>query len=361
MTNRERVRSCAQCKPIDRTPFTFYFGPWGETVERWRAEDGITDPDAWQKGFDLDAPTHLMAAEVQHLHYPPFSPQILERHGDRIIHMDWLGELVESVEGKSGIPKIIKSPVTSREEWEQLKKERLDPLSPGRFAADWKEKAAQLNAGDAPVQVGTYPCGLYGTLRDLMGVEGSLIAFYDDPDLVKDIMDHLTDMWIQIYDIICKEVKVDILHIWEDMSGKQGSLISPAFIKEFMAPNYRRLRDFAEKHDIAVVQVDTDGNCEELIPLFADCGVNMMLPFEVAAGCDVVAWRKKYPMMSMLGGIDKQEIAKGKAATDRELARIAPLLGKTGYFPALDHLIPPELSYKDYCYFVETLRHMIFG
>ena len=38
LTNRERVRRCAQCLPIDRAPFSFYFGPWGETLERWKSE-----------------------------------------------------------------------------------------------------------------------------------------------------------------------------------------------------------------------------------------------------------------------------------------------------------------------------------
>ena len=86
----------------------------------------------------------------------------------------------------------------------------------------------------------------------------------------------------------------------------------------------------------------------------------MMLPFEVTAGCDVVALRRKYPYMSMMGGIDNMEIAKGKEAIDRELKRIEPLLFETGYFPALDHLIPPEISYADYTYFVNRLHDIIF-
>ena len=54
------------------------------------------------------------------------------------------------------------------------------------------------------------------------------------------------------------------------------------------------------------------------------------------------------------------EIAKGKEAIDRELKRIEPLLFETGYFPALDHLIPPEISYADYTYFVNRLHDIIF-
>ena len=116
-------------------------------------------------------------------------------------------------------------------------------------------------------------------------------------------MDTLTDFLIELYKKIIKDVKADIIHIWEDISGKQGSLISPDMVREFMLPNYCKLKDFAEANGTHVMQVDTDGNCEELIPLFAEAGVNMMLPFEVTIGCDVVALQKKYPYMSMMGGV----------------------------------------------------------
>lgn len=359
LTNRERIRRCAQCRSIDRAPFSFYFGPWRETLERWKSE-GIENPNAWQEDFPFDKPVVKVANYVNHLHCPPFVPEILKRNGSSLVMRDAMGEIVECIEGKSGIPRILHSPVNNREEWEQLKEKRLNPNDPGRFPENWPELVKQWNEQDAPVQIGMYPCGLYGTLRDLMGTEGSLLAFYDMPELVKDIMDGLTDFWISLYEKICQDVKVDILHIWEDMSGKQGSLISPDMIREFMLPNYQKLSDFAKAHNIAVVQVDTDGDCEELIPLFAQSGVNMMLPFEVNSGCDVVELRRKYPYMSMMGGINKLEIAKGREAIDRELKRIEPLLFETGYFPALDHLIPPEISYRDYAYFVRRLHDIIF-
>ncbi|MGI6530010.1 MAG: uroporphyrinogen decarboxylase family protein [Clostridia bacterium] len=358
MTERERFINCVTGKEIDRTPLVFYFGPWGETVERWKQE-GIDNPNAFQNNFDLDKPPIMVNGFVHMYYYPPFKTEILERKGNLIIYRDIFGQIAQNYEGVSNIPKILKSPVNNFEEWEAFKKERLNPEDAARWPSNWPEIAEMLNNQDRPVQIGSYPCGIFGTLRDLMGVEGSLLAFYDEPELVKDIMDYLTDYWIYLFERVCKDVKVDILHIWEDMSGKQGSLISPAHIREFMLPNYRKFKDLCDKYDIPVFMVDTDGNCEELIPIFAEAGVNLMLPFEVAAGCDVVALREKYPYMAMMGGIDKREIAKGKEAIDRELERISPLLNKPGYFPALDHLIPPEVSYEDYKYFVNRLIEMI--
>ena len=153
LTNRERVRRCAQCLPIDRAPFSFYFGPWGETLERWKSE-GIDNPLAWQQNFPFDKPVVQVAGYVNHLHCPPFVPEVLERSGSKLVMRDPMGEIVECIEGKSGIPKILRSPVNNREEWEQLKAERLNPNDPARFPENWKELARQWNAADAPVQIG---------------------------------------------------------------------------------------------------------------------------------------------------------------------------------------------------------------
>jgi len=360
MTNRERFIRCALGKDIDRSPFMFYFGPWGETLREW-AKQGVEHPEtAWQTGFGFDPGIIMAANAVNHLYCPGYQPQILEQQGKTIIMQDNLGQTIQCTEGKDTIPKILRSPVSCREDWEKIKAERLRADDPRRFPANWKDIAREWNNADAPIQLGTYPCGLYGTLRDLMGVEGSLLAFYDDPDLVKTIMDDLTDFWLALYERICRDLRVDIIHIWEDMSGKQGSLISPDLIREFMLPNYRRFREFADRHGIPILVVDTDGDCEELIPLFYESGINMMMPFEATGGSDVCRLRKKYPFMAMQGGIDKQEIGRGRAGIDRELERIRPLLNTPGYFPGLDHLIPPEVTFDDYCYFVRRLRELIF-
>jgi uroporphyrinogen decarboxylase len=86
-----------------------------------------------------------------------------------------------------------------------------------------------------------------------------------------------------------------------------------------------------------------------------------MLPFEGTGGSDVTVLREKYPYMAMLGGLNKNEIGKGREAIDRELERIRPLRGQPGYIPALDQLIPPEVSFADYSYLVNRLREMIYG
>ena len=356
MTNRDRFINTVLCKKVDRLPFFFCFGPWDETIRRWNTE-GLSKGKTWDEEFGFDP--GLIVVDVNLGYYPKFEEKIVEDKGNTIIKCDFRGILLEDRKDGGSIPRFIEYPVKNTEDWEKLKNERLNPDDPDRFPKNWAELVKTYNEGDQVVQIGSYPYGLFGTLRDMMGVEELLVSFYDQPELIHNMMDYLTDFWIKIYEKVCQDVKIDCIHIWEDMSGKQGSLISPAMIREFMMPNYQKIKVFADAHNIPVISLDTDGDCSELVPLFIESGINLILPFEVAAGCDILEYRKKYPGLGIMGGIDKQEIAKGKKAIDRELERISNMFKQPGYLPALDHLIHPEISWEDFRYFVYRLKEII--
>lgn len=358
MTNRERIINTALCNDTDRAPFILYFGPWGETYCKWVSEEGFLPGTNIEGRLGYDSGFRVIN-EVNLGLCPVFSQGIIEEKEETVISRNSFGVVIERLKRGETIPKYLEFPVKDMHDWELLKAERLKPDNPARFPDGWEEISKKYNEGDYVNQLGDYPYGLFGTARELMGVENLLIAFYDQPDLIKDMMDYLTDFWISIYEKVCRNIRIDCLHIWEDMSGKHGSLISPKMIREFMLPNYKKIKNFAVQHDIPFIMLDTDGNCDELIPLFMEGGINLLIPFEVAAGSDVVKYRDQYPGLGILGGIDKQEIAKGKEFIDRELLRIEPLLKMKGYFPALDHLIHPEISWKDFCYYSEKLKEMI--
>jgi Uroporphyrinogen-III decarboxylase len=355
MTDRQRFINCVLGKPIDRVPFICYFGPWGETLERWRGE-GAEGDTPWLNGDPpYDRGVVSLTSHCRMLYNPPFTTEMIEEKGERYIFRDSFGIIAESIKGKSGIPKIIKNPVLNRADWLDIKRERLSCDIDNRFTPDFEQCARGLYDNGYILQIGDYPYGLFGTLRDMIGIENLCVMFYDEPDLIHEIMDYLTDLWLKIYAEAVNRAQIDVIHIWEDMSGKSGSLISPDMIREFMSPNYKRIKEFAVKHNIPVMSLDTDGICDELIGVFGESGINLMLPFEVAAGNDIKTLRQRFPFMAMLGGIDKLEIEKGKIATDRQLQSIKPLLSGSGYIPNLDHLIHPGISYDDYLYFKRSL------
>ena len=357
MDNRTRIIETIRCRPVDRLPFFFCFGPWPETLRRWNRE-GLPPGKPWWEDFGFDPGIITVRAE---LGLCPFYPEImLENRGDTYLCRDRSGITKLCRKDGGSIPRFLDYPVKNMDDWQQLKNERLQAGHPGRFPGDWPDLACQWNQGAHIVQAGRYPWGLFGTARDLMGVEALMIAFYEQPELIHDIMDTLTDLWLTLYAQVIRDVRVDAIHLWEDMSGKQGSLISPAMIEEFMLPNYRKISRFAKENGIPVFSVDTDGDVRELVPLFLSTGVNLIFPFEVAAGCDINEYRRQYPNLGIMGGIDKQKIALGPKSIDTELKRIEGMFRHSGFIPSLDHLIHPEISWADFQYFITRLREMIF-
>lgn len=53
--------------------------------------------------------------------------------------------------------------------------------------------------------------------------------------------------------------------------------------------------------------------------------------------------------LRLRGGIAKDPLVKGGKAIDKELERIRPLLEQGGYIPHLDHLVPPNVPYRNCC------------
>ncbi len=78
------------------------------------------------------------------------------------------------------------------------------------------------------------------------------------------------------------------------------------------------------------------------------------------AGNDAVALRKEYGQDLILGGnIDKRALIKGKYAIREEvMAKVPFLLEKGGYFPSVDHLVPPDVSLGNYQYYINTMREV---
>ena len=127
-----------------------------------------------------------------------------------------------------------------------------------------------------------------------------------------------------------------------------------------MMPRYRKVTDLLRSSGIDVIMVDSDGDLNKLIPLWLECGINFFWPLECAAGNDAVALRKKYARDIILGGnIDKRALLKGKDAIREEVMSKVPfLLGSGGYFPSIDHMVPPDVTFESYRYLINTLREV---
>ena len=146
---------------------------------------------------------------------------------------------------------------------------------------------------------------------------------------------------------------------WEDMAYNHGSLISPVLYRRHCLPFYQVLVGLVRSHGVPVIGLDSDGNIEELLPLWLDAGITLMHPMEVAAGMDVRVARQRFGRnVTFLGGIDKRALAAGPRAIDAEVVPKIRFLQEAGggFVVQCDHAVPPDVSLDNFRYFHERVR-----
>ncbi|MGA2478819.1 MAG: uroporphyrinogen decarboxylase family protein [Spirochaetia bacterium] len=406
MTVRDRFREVMQFNTRVAAP-KWEFGYWGASYDTWYAEglprvhpphplrettstnaslyvpcwSSVPGPKLpagiavlggglyWPtQGFALDEDVRSACAmdkgqvlvEADLLFHPRFDVQILEETDESLLYVDIDGVKRRFSKSTGVIPSAVENPIRDWATWEKLKAERMNPRDiAGRFPAHWPRLVEKYRQRDFPLVLGGYPQGYFGTLAHLMGYEHLFYNYTDEPKLIHDIQAAFTEIWISVYEEVLAQTDVDLFVIWEDISAGTGSMVAPAMIREFMLPYYRRLTGFLSAHGVKTIFVDTDGECTDLIPLFLEGGVTGMYPMEASCGVDIVAVRKKFPKLQLMGGIPKSEILKGPKRIEQILAPVTEVLKTGGYVPFGDHLIPPEVHWGEFKQYRGRLNELI--
>jgi uroporphyrinogen decarboxylase len=196
-----------------------------------------------------------------------------------------------------------------------------------------------------------------------MGTENLSYAWYDEPALMHEMMEFITDFTIETArPILASGVRPDYIFINEDLSMKNGPLLSPATYRTFIFPQMKRLVAWFKSAGVRWVIVDTDGNGELVIPPFMEAGVDAIWPLERAADMDPWAIRKKFGRdLRLLGGIDKRELAKDFSAIDTHLRSLQPLIADGGFIPTVDHLVPPDVSLANFEHYMLRKHQLLRG
>lgn len=354
MNYRERFVRTMHFQPVDRVPW-WELWYWKDTLDRWH-DEGLPEDVYLEQYFEVD---RREGVGVNLGIVPVFEVKTLEetpeyrifRRADGVICQEFRDDDL-----KGRMPHWLEFPIKTRADWKEFTK-RLNPSSPTRYPLWWEEKKRSWQGRDYPLSISAG--SLYGWPRNWIGMENLAYLFYDDPSWIHEMMEYITEFVCQVIERAVREVDIDYVTLWEDMSYKTGSLISPEMVKEFMVPRYKRITELLRKNGIDIIFLDSDGNIEELIPLWLEAGINGVYPLEVAGGMDPVALRKKYGQdLLLIGGIDKRAMAEGKEAIDRELSKLPYLCLSGGYIPWCDHLIPPDVSFENYMYYLERMKEI---
>lgn len=347
--------------------------PRKSTIERWQAEGLPVGMDHLEYVFGTlgvpydKAPSSTDEFFVSFIMNPTFEEKVLRHENGHYIVRDWMGAITEISDefDYTYIRKAIdfvtrkwhKFPVETREDWEKMRL-RYDAEDPARLPANLAEIGKKLDDRAFPITVSVN--GPFWQLREWMGMENLCIAFLDDPGLVSDMIDFWCGFVLKLLKKFLPHVRIDRLHISEDMAYKAHSMISPEMTREFLQPVYEKWVAVLREYQVPVIDMDSDGYIEQLIPIWIDSGINACDPIEVAAHNDIVKYRKMFgKRMAYNGGIDKRAIAAGGDILKREVLRVVPpLLQEGGFIPGCDHGVPPDISLANYTEYTRMLAEL---
>ena len=321
MTPRERFHAVMSFKPFDRLPVVEWAPWWDKTIERWRVE-GL--------------PAHLEGYDIN-------------RHFGLEVYRQWwfrsAGPACPEPERRGA--GIAETPA----DYERIR-EHLYPW-PVVDRDWWLEAASKQAAGDEVIWMTLD--GFFWFPREILGIEGHLYAFYDNPELIHRINSDLADHQLRLIDEVCKLAVPDFMTFAEDMSYNHGPMLSRAMFDEFMMPYYGRVVPALKARGILAF-IDSDGDIAAAARWFDEAGLDGILPLERQSGVDVATLRRDYPEMRFIGAFDKMTMSKGEAAMRREFERLLPVAAGGGLIVGCDHQTPPEVSYEDYRLYLALAR-----
>ncbi len=367
----ERFHACMDYRPGYPRP-NHELGAWQQTRTRWadEAPEGIQGFHwNWFSGEDAIGLDRREFIPVNFGFVPAFERQVLEKTDEYEIVRNQKGVLTKAllagtVKGqRMCMDQYLRFPVERPEDFPAIKK-RLEAALPERYPKDLNERLEGWRNRKHPLILGTNCAanGFYWRAREFMGTENLSLAWYDYPELMHEMMAFFADFIIETARPILDQVQIDYFCLNEDLSMKNGPLLSPATFKKFIFPHLKRMVAFFRSKGTRHFAVDTDGDPTLLVPLFLDAGVDTLWPLERASDVDPLKWRKTFGRdLRMWGGVDKRVLAQGKDEIRRHLKTFIPLIEEGGFIPTVDHTVPPDVSWDHFCYYMDYKRALLQG
>ena len=362
-TSREVVENLLRKRPAERVGLMELI--WGDTLKQWVAQGYPLD----EKGEPADPVTHfgwdLVGAGGWFDRHPLRGPEeVVEETDEWVVRRNGSGASLKWWKNKSGTPEHVAFRMSTREIWERDYRPRL--VAPDRARVDAEAARKELAKRRAQgVWAHFGHLFIWESMRSSMGDITLYESLILDPGWIRDYNRVYTDFYKAHYRILFDEAGLpDGVWVYEDLGYRDRLFCSPQVYRDLIFPYYAELVDFFHGYGLPVV-LHSCGCVTEALPLIVDAGFDGLNPMEVKAGCDAVAFAKRYgDRLAFFGGLDARVLESGdRPLIKREVARLIDGMKGAGarYVFGSDHSLSTNVAYDDYRYALDVYReHMAY-
>ena len=348
MTTHERFERMYRHVEADRVPVMDY--AWPETIQRWRREGLPTDD--YVSYFDLDK-----TASIATDNSPRLPVYTVEETEDYIIRTTPWGVANKNFKSHTTTPEDVSHVVNSYEAWKKVR-ERMTPAD-DRIPWDMLRREYKTWRSEGRWITGELWFGFDITHSHMVGTETVLMAMFDEPEWIIDMIDRELTLSLQLLERVWDAgYTFDEIHWPDDMGYKGTQFFSLSMYREIVKPFHQRAIDWGHAHGCKV-RLHSCGNIMPFVPELVEMGLDGLNPLEVKAGMDPLYLKKTYgDKLLFHGGINAANWGK-RAVITKEIETYVPMLKeKGGYIFASDHSIPDYVSFEDFKNIIETVKRV---
>jgi hypothetical protein len=205
--------------------------------------------------------------------------------------------------------------------------------------ADWEVAIKSFEEIDRNEKFAALPFfpGVFEQLHCLMGVDDTLANFYEEPEIMRELIDFITEYELGFAEEYIKRLKPDCLFHHDDWGHQYSSFIAPEMFEEFLLPAYKKIYGYYKSNGVEIVVHHSDSYAANLVPAMIEMRV------DVFQGClstnNIPQLIKDYgPKISFMGGLDNGILDKEDWTQDlirEEVEKVCRENGKRYFIPCL--------------------------
>lgn len=181
----------------------------------------------------------------------------------------------------------------------------------------------------------------------LVGMENLMCYFRSEPGAVRELLHCIMDFQLGMARHYLA-AGVEMVQLGDDLGTQTSLLLSPRIIREFLAPEYRRLFELYRQEGV-LIKFHSCGHIIPLLETFINLGVNILDPVQASANDLDLLRSITQGRVALHGGVRSATIVSGPIEAIRQEVRerIMQLGQSGGYFCDADQGMPwPDEHYR---------------
>lgn len=179
--------------------------------------------------------------------------------------------------------------------------------APSVFYTDeeWAPAIAHAKSVDRADKFVTAVCapGIFEMTHHLMGIEDALMALYEEPEIMKELIDYVVQYELAYAEEYIKHIHPDALFHHDDWGSQISTLISPEMFREFFLPAYKKVYGYWKQNGVELIVHHSDCYAATLVPQMIEMGIDIWQGVMTTNNTPELI--KKYgPQITFMGDID---------------------------------------------------------